>query len=373
VRRYIASLPSEWECDIFIHAWNATSTPRNYQDAMHTEGHAGNYEHVYDIVELRDDLIEKYKPKSILVETKEVLRDLATYYKIKCSADQIISSNFLAMSQHISAERAANLKMGKDIILPGEDVVGDTSLNDYDIVIKTRFDVMFFPKRSQLIDVYNKISRFDNPDYERTPTGMTYFPSMTVRDGNLACEFGHFWSGNKQFDMIYTSFFRKLHNSTHIDIYTSCHHHAFATHAMNQGISMRQWRIITKPSATPDPEGGRDFIWVMPNAPKGMHPMSQYRECYKTYAAEHEQRMNIVDEDKRKFEEKLEKERRRISSGMKLVAQGIKKDVFYNNKTHFVDIKFVKKIDDTDVVELPHSNVVKWSNASQAWVTYAKQ
>ena len=142
VRKYIASLPSEWKCDIFLHCWNTTSTPRNYQDARHTEGHAENYEHVYDIVKLRDDLIEKYEPKNILVESKEVLRDLAAYYKIKCSADQIISSNFLAMSQHISAERAANLKMGKAIILPSEDVVGDPSLNDYDVVIKTRFDVI---------------------------------------------------------------------------------------------------------------------------------------------------------------------------------------------------------------------------------------
>ena len=171
VKRYFANLEPQWECDIFIHSWNSTSTPRNYQDPKYAEGHVDKYEQIYDIVELRDDLIKKYKPKGILVESKEVLRDLADYYGIKCSADQIISSNFLAMSQHISAERAANLKMGEDIILPSEDIIREPSLNNYDIVIKTRFDVMFFPDRCQLIDLHSRISRFSEDEFhDRTPT-----------------------------------------------------------------------------------------------------------------------------------------------------------------------------------------------------------
>ena len=41
----------------------------------------------FKVFELKD-LIRKYKPKRILVESKNVLRDLVDYYKVKVPADK---------------------------------------------------------------------------------------------------------------------------------------------------------------------------------------------------------------------------------------------------------------------------------------------
>jgi len=372
IEKYFKQLDSRWEYDIFIHAWNTTSTPRNYQDGRIDTGHVSEYETEYDIKELRADLIRKYKPKRILVESKNVLRDLVDYYKVKVPAEQIMSSNFLAMSQHISAERSAYLKSGKNIILPSQEIVGEESNNEYDLVIKTRFDVMFFPKRCQLDTIHAKISRFERKEYTRTEYGMTFFPTLTVRNGRLAAEFGHFWSGNIQFDMMYDSLFRRLHTNSDVDIYESCHHQAFASHCMNQGLCMREWRRVTKPSKTLDPEGGRDFIWVMPGAPFGEHPISTYRTYYKRYAKEHEKRMKVIDTNRedeiKRLAEQQRKADREYETGMALVHAGKKKDIWYNDKVYFVNIKDVVKVEDTDTATLPNGLVVMWCDDSEEWL-----
>ena len=42
VLEYFNLLPEKYECDIFIHAWNTTSTARNYQDGRaEDERHRG--------------------------------------------------------------------------------------------------------------------------------------------------------------------------------------------------------------------------------------------------------------------------------------------------------------------------------------------
>ena len=373
--KYIRQLDSQWEVDIFIHAWNTTSTPRNYQDGRIENARVDDYEQTYNITDLRADLIQKYRPKRILVESKKVLYDLVDYYGVRVPAEQIIGSNFLAMSQHISAERCAYLKSGKDIILPSECIVGKPIDNNYDIVIKTRFDVMWFPERSQLDNIHGKVSGFDDDKYDRTQYGMTFFPSMTVRNGRLACEFGHFWSGNTQFDMIYDSFFRRLHSSTDVDIYESCHHHAFASHCLNCGLSLREWRKITKPSKTIDSEGGRDFIWVMPGSPFGEHPISTYRKHYKEYAKGHGKRMKKVDEDLKEhedieklYQEKLRREQEEYDTNMLDVHNGIKKDIWYNEQTYFIDIDLLVTVEDIDIATLPDGTVVEWCQSGNEWI-----
>ena len=375
VERYINQLPKSWECDVFIHAWNTTSTPRNYQDGRLDKGHVDEYEQLYNITELRDDLIKKYKPKRLLVESKAVLDELVSYYNVKVSTEKIKTSNFLAMSQHISAERSAYLKAGKNIILPSQPIIGEAGDNKYDIVIKTRFDVMFFPKRSQLQNIQAKISRFERKSYTRTQYGMTFFPTLTVRNGRLACEFGHFWSGNIQFDMIYDSLFRRLHNSKEVDIYESCHHQAFASHCLSQGLCMREWRCITRPSKTLDTEGGRDFIWVMPGAPIGDHPIRTYRKYYRSYAKEHEKRMKAIDKDKegqehleRVHQKKLARERKRQEIGMEAVRAGKKKDIWYNEKVYFINITKVATVEGVVTATLPDKVVVEWCDDREEWV-----
>jgi len=375
IHRYFGQLGKDWEYDIFIHAWNSTSTPRNYRDGRIDKGHVDDYEQTYNITELRCDLIQRYKPKRILVESKDTLKNMADYYNVRVPADQIMNSNFLAMSQHISAERAAYLKSGKDIILPTQPIVGEVGDNEYDVVIKTRFDVMFFPKRSQLENITAKISRFDRKTYTRTQYGMTFFPTLTVRNGGLACEFGHFWSGNTQFDMIYDSMFRRLHSSTDVNIYDSCHHHAFASHCLNQGISMREWRRITRPSKVIDPEGGRDFIWVLPGAPIGEHPIRTYRKYYRSYSKDHEKRMKSIDNDmqkrnniEREYQKKLARERKVHDAGMADVRSGKKKDIWYNEKVYFVDVKRIAEVDGTVTATLPGGIIVEWCNKGEEWV-----
>ena len=66
--------------DIFIHSWNSVSTHRNYQIASNKMAWDPKQHITYDIDELRDDLIEKYNPKRILVESKDVMDDLHEYY-----------------------------------------------------------------------------------------------------------------------------------------------------------------------------------------------------------------------------------------------------------------------------------------------------
>ena len=356
--------------DIFIHAWSTTSTPRNYQDGLVESAQIKKYEDEYSVEEIRKDLIAKYKPRRILVETKNVLDDLVEHYGVRCEPDQIKNSNFLAMSQHISGERSASLKAGTDIILPSEIIIGKPTDNDYDIVIRTRFDVMLFAERSQFINIAEKILGFETVNNKRTPTGMTFFPSMTVRDGIIACEFGHFWSGNTQFDNMYRNMFGKIHSRKDVDIYESCHHHVFATHCMAQKMSMRQWRMVTKPREQDlDPEGGRDFIWAMPNSPTGdRYSIEDYRACYKEYGSEHRARMGVIDDQIREEDERKLRVQKEYTDNMNLVASGKLKDIWYNGEVYFVSPTEFSQMGDTDIAHLPIDVNVKWCNLENKWV-----
>ena len=77
--------------------------------------------------------------------------------------------------------------------------------------------------------------------------------------------------------------------------------------------------------------------------------ISQYEENLREY--------NIV--------EKLNKKK-------KMAQLGLIKDVWYDGTAHFVQLKFLKKIDGTDVVKLDTNDVLKWSSHLSKWVKCSK-
>jgi len=218
--------------DIFIHSWDRTSTYRNNDPAFTKKEKIDSKQHIqYDIKELRDDLIEKYNPKRILVESKDVAMDaLHKYYVDKgylrypksgniVDIKEIKESNYLALMQHISGERSAYLKSDTDIICQSEDIIGDPVINDYDIVIKTRTDIVYSTKYSHLWDIITNILDFNKRD--KYKNGISIFPKVTLRNGNVwVSSIAHWWSNNKQFDMYYDNLVEKLFSYDDVDFYT---------------------------------------------------------------------------------------------------------------------------------------------------------
>jgi len=261
--------------DIFIHSWNTVSTHRNYQMASIEEAKDLNQHITYDVEELRDDLIEKYNPKRILVESKDVMDDLYQYYANKgllrnskdivpnkwmppyFDVEDLKDSNYLALMQHISGERSAYLKSGTDIICQSGDIIGDTVINDYDITIKTRTDVFYSAEESQFFNIIQRILNFEGK--ERTPNGMTYFIHQNIRNGNLAVSLTQWWSNNKQFDMLHRNFVERLLSYKQMPIRHTCHHDMIGYHIQKIGISSREWNSRGKST---------DFGLYVPGTPE---------------------------------------------------------------------------------------------------------
>ena len=291
--------------DIFIHSWSSVSTHRNYQIAGNKRAWDPKQHIKYDVDELRDDLIEKYNPKRILVESKDVMDDLHKYYVEKGlirekkqllaearkywdehpdearvtlkevaryvkngegewdeeppyeSVNDLKDSNYLALMQHISGQRAAYLKTGLDISCQSEDVIGDRVPNDYDIAVKTRTDVLYSAKRSYFTQIVEQILNFEKN--ERTPNGMTYFIHQNIRNGNLAVSLTQWWSNNKQFDMLHRNFVERLLSYKQMPIRHTCHHDMIGYHIQKIGISSREWNSRGKST---------DFGLYVPGTPE---------------------------------------------------------------------------------------------------------
>jgi len=268
--------------DIFIHCWNTVSTHRNYRKASVEAAKDKEQHKTYDIEELRKDLIKKYNPKRILVESKDVMDDLHLYFMknelIRCQRtgkkvdffnitpgeelpyveiEDLKDSNYLALMQHISGQRAAYLKMGKDIPCQSADIVGDAVPNDYDIVVKTRTDVLYSAYRAQLARLISGILNFEGT--ERTPNGMTYFIHQNIRNGNLAVALTQWWSNNKQFDMFHDKLVEKLLTYEKMPIRHTCHHDMIGHHIQQIGISSRETNVMSN---------GMDFLLYVPNIPE---------------------------------------------------------------------------------------------------------
>ena len=284
--------------DIFIHSWNTVSTHRNYQMASIEEAKDLNQHITYDVEELRDDLIEKYNPKRILVESKDVMDDLYQYYANKgllrnskdivpnkwmppyFDVEDLKDSNYLALMQHISGERSAYLKSGTDIICQSGDIIGDTVINDYDITIKTRTDVFYSAEESQFFNIIQRILNFEGK--ERTPNGMTYFIHQNIRNGNLAVALTQWWSNNVQFDMLHDNLVEKLLSYKEMPIKHTCHHDMIGYHIQKSGISSREWHWDQKPA---------DFSLMVPETPEGIKDMMAMRRINKNYERTHHKRM----------------------------------------------------------------------------------
>jgi hypothetical protein len=56
-----------------------------------------------------------------------------------------------------------------------------------------------------------------------------------------------------------------------------------------------------------------------------------------------------------------------------LVKKGLLKDVWYEGKTHFIQLKYVKKINNTHVVQLENGEILKWDNDDDIWVECSKE
>ncbi len=294
--------------DIFIHCWNTVTTHRNYRKAS-VEVAKDKEQHItYDIDELRDDLIEKYNPKRILVESKDVMEDLHLYFMknelIRCQRtgkkvdffnvnsgeelpyveiEDLIDSNYLALMQHISGQRAAYLKMGKDIPCQSADIVGDAVPNDYDIVVKTRTDVLYSAYRAQLARLISGILNFEGT--ERTPNGMTYFIHQNIRNGNLAVSLTQWWSNNKQFDMFHDKLVEKLLTYEKMPIRHTCHHDMIGYHIQQTGISSRETFLK---------ENSPDFLLYVPNIPEEASKLIQELTLNKDVIGERNEQLGIV-------------------------------------------------------------------------------
>jgi hypothetical protein len=66
-----------------------------------------------------------------------------------------------------------------------------------------------------------------------------------------------------------------------------------------------------------------------------------------------------------------EKELKEKKSKEKMVKEGLLKDVWYNDKIHFVALDAVKKINGTDVVKLQTGETVVWKKDEEEWGEYA--
>ena len=298
--------------DIFIHYWNSVSTHRNYQIASNKMAWDPKQHITYDIDELRDDLIEKYNPKRILVESKDVMDDLHRYYKERGlfalqdeppyqNVDDLKDSNYLAIMQHISGQRSAYLKLGMDIPCQSEDIIGDHVPNDYDIAIKTRTDVLYSAKRSYFVHIVDRILNFEGK--ERTPNGMTYFIHQNIRNGNLAVALTQWWSNNKQFDMFHRNLVERLLSYKQMPIRHTCHHDMIGYHIQKIGISSREWNSRGQPA---------DFGLYVPGTPESFkneqdgnpHQTEIMRNYNKNYERAHHKRMR---ESEKKWNKQFEK------------------------------------------------------------------
>ena len=244
--------------DIFIHSWDRTSTYRNNDPALTKKEKIDPKQHIqYDIKELRDELIEKYNPKRILVESKDVAMDaLHKYYVDKgylrypksgniIDIKEIKDSNYLALMQHISAERVSYLKSGTNIICRSGDIIGDPVINDYDIAIKTRTDIVYSTKYSHLWDIITNILDFNKRD--KYKNGISIFPKVTLRNGNVwVSSIAHWWSNNKQFDMYYDNLVEKLLSYDDITIYENyAQHQLVGYHLQKLGLTVEAWATLT--------------------------------------------------------------------------------------------------------------------------------
>jgi hypothetical protein len=282
--------------DIFIHSWNSISTQKNNDVASKKMLWDLKQHKTYDIEELRKDLIKKYNPKRILVESKDVMDDLYQYYSkwmpSNVEVEDLKDSNYLALMQHISGERAAYLKSGVDIICQGEDIVGDVVSNDYDIAIKTRTDVFCSVLDSNAVKIFNDILNFEGK--ERTPNGMTYFSTVNLRNGNVAVQIAHWWSNNKQFDMIHDKLVEKLLSYKEmpaseggiIPLRDTCHHDMIGYHMQKIGISVREW-------------GGKgiiqDYTLFVVNTPSDIKDIPTIKKYTRIYETEHLNRLRRVE------------------------------------------------------------------------------
>ena len=65
-----------------------------------------------------------------------------------------------------------------------------------------------------------------------------------------------------------------------------------------------------------------------------------------------------------------EKELKRIKDGLALAEKGLLKDVWFEGETYFVAPDAVKKINGTDVAELPTGETVVWNKDEEEWIKY---
>ena len=117
-----------YEYDVFIHSWNTTSTPAN-NGAMSLIKEETEIEYEKDY--LLDKFTQYYKPAGIRIETKDKFIEnvLPKYPFIKPKYyEKIRRTNAMALCQMYSIQEGVNL-------IP--------NIDDYDLIIRTRFDILF--------------------------------------------------------------------------------------------------------------------------------------------------------------------------------------------------------------------------------------
>jgi radical SAM protein with 4Fe4S-binding SPASM domain len=65
-----------------------------------------------------------------------------------------------------------------------------------------------------------------------------------------------------------------------------------------------------------------------------------------------------------------QEELNRVESGLKLVEKGLLKDIWFEGEAYFIALDAVKKINGTDVAELPTGETVIWDEDKEKWAKY---
>ena len=147
-----------YEYDVFIHAWNTTSTPAN-NGAMSLIKEETEIEYEKDY--LIDTFTKYYKPAGIRIETKDEFIEnvLPKYPFVKPKYyTKIRRTNAMALCQMYSIQEGVNL-------IP--------NIEDYDLIIRTRFDILFNRKGdiSKIVHMIMKHKHnIDTPTPEKSYT-----------------------------------------------------------------------------------------------------------------------------------------------------------------------------------------------------------
>lgn len=131
--------------DIFIHSWEDTTHPGD-----NGEGRDQIYKQSYTKIDLKQTLKKLYSPKEILIENKNVLDNVLGQCTLPYNwLEKIKNTNLCSFSQWYSMRKCNELKHSTE----------KKEKFTYDIVVKTRFDIIQDPKTNnsrQLIDFLKK-------------------------------------------------------------------------------------------------------------------------------------------------------------------------------------------------------------------------